>query len=129
KIADASNVETDCTFTQATGTASQPVTLAAGVPNAGYYTVIAYDQNTPAKTFTHATQIDIYMKINSISTGNKITATDPVSFTIVFNENINAAAKHTNITLNNIVLKHTVTATTYTLTSGVVAGANVPVTH
>jgi hypothetical protein len=98
----------------------------AGLTVAGYHTITAYDSNGTPNTFTIATQLSIYMKINSTST-TQITANTAIAFNIVFDQALNTGDNHTVVSTIN--LKDTINNVTYPLTLGVAAGATMPVTR
>jgi hypothetical protein len=108
------------------GTTTLACTYAAGLNIAGWYTITAYDSNTPANTMTIATQISIYMKI-ALTSVTQMTANTAISFNVTFNQALNTGDPHTVI--STMVLKDTVNNVSYPLTMAAAAGSVIAVSR
>jgi hypothetical protein len=120
-----SNTYTSTSFGSQTTTKLTVNFAVNSVPVAGWYTVTAYDSDTPANPIIASTPISVYMALNSVS-ANVFKAGSPISFDAIFNQNLNTGDPHT--TLQSVAMTWTDgthLSTSTTVTMGIISSATI----
>jgi hypothetical protein len=92
---------------------------------ASYYTINAYDSNTPANVMTHATKQSVFMSIASTSQ-TQITTNTAIAMNVVFNQPLSTGDPHTLVA--TMVLKDIINNVTYPVTMGIITGNSMAIT-